>query len=741
MFFGKNKTSLKLVKPHTELLQGCEYHIIESANNPTEIKIGSGISKLYLRSPDGEEYLIEGNFNKIKDMFIPSKTYENMEGKLFKVTRPVASLMQNQMLKEIAPCQYDEKIQLGNGITEQYFIQKTTNKILKIYGNSNQIKNLFEEVVLPKPKPVVTQAPIQQTKVEIIEKVIVKETTPVVGAQGLQGEKGVKGDKGDRGEMGPKGPEGKQGEIGPRGEIGQVGPKGERGIEGPKGNKGDKGDKGDRGEIGEQGIQGIQGIQGPQGEHGLQGIPGINGKDGDQGPVGPQGEIGPQGIQGEKGEKGDRGPMGPQGPVGPRGEAGEIGAQGIPGKDGISPILNAEFPLELKDGNLSFNSTHITKILDKFKNSDIQKAIDKFSVVSSTPGGGGLGALWNGSRIQKNVSDINFTGSGVNVYQVGKGIRVDISGSSGGGGGGSAIAAGNTYQIQYNYNGGFSASPNLTLAPSTYTTDNVPYPENTLYFTADPNEDFVSPRGIIFQLNDGNPTNIGGSSVIRSSGRDNGLTAQDNNANAQSLILAAPIGTPDWANNSSVSNAFWDEDSNTYNTVTLINYDSVTSETTFYSFANINSFSNSVSISGSLNVNQNISCVHANVLDVTCANSYVSNSHTGSITPLNPTTLSILSGFDPDTLQSQPIFIGDVNLNNTSITIDDFNKTIGISGGISSNGGATFLGNINAPNITSFTEATTAPHINIPGDRWFNTNTGILYTAITGHSGLIWVQL
>ena len=431
MFFGKNKTSLKLIKQHAQLLAGCEYLIIESATNPTKINVGSGISKLYLRSPDGEEYLLEGNFTKIKNMFVPSKTYENIEGKLFRVLRPVASLLQNQMLKEISPCQYDEKIQLGNGISEHYFIEKSTNKILKIYGNSNQIKNLFEEVAIPKPKVDVTPTPIQQTKVEIIEKVIVKETTPVIGAQGIQGEKGPKGDRGDRGEMGPRGPEGKQGEMGPPGEAGPVGPKGERGIEGPKGNKGDKGDKGDRGEIGPQGIQGIQGVQGIQGERGLQGTPGIDGKDGAQGPVGSRGEVGPQGVQGEKGEKGDRGPVGPQGPAGPRGESGPIGPQGRDGKDGTTPIINAEFPLALKDGNLSFDSTHITKILDKFKNSDIQKAIDKFSVVSSTPGGGGLGALWNTTRIQKNISDINFTGAGVSVYQVGKGIRVDIPGGGG----------------------------------------------------------------------------------------------------------------------------------------------------------------------------------------------------------------------------------------------------------------------------------------------------------------------
>ena len=46
-------------------------------------------------------------------------------------------------------------------------------------------------------------------------------------------------------------------------------------------------------------------------------------------------------------------------------------------------------------------------------------------------GGGGLGALWNTTRIQKNISDINFTGAGVSVYQVGKGIRVDIPGAAG----------------------------------------------------------------------------------------------------------------------------------------------------------------------------------------------------------------------------------------------------------------------------------------------------------------------
>ena len=151
MFFGKNKTSLKLAKQHPELLMGCEYYIIESSNNPKKIKVGSGISQLYLRNSDGEEYLIEGNSTKIKELFTPSKTYESMEGKLFKTTKPFGNFFQFQMLKEIAPCQYDEKIQLGNGISEHYFIVKGSNKIVKVYGNSRQIKNLLEEVNVPKP--------------------------------------------------------------------------------------------------------------------------------------------------------------------------------------------------------------------------------------------------------------------------------------------------------------------------------------------------------------------------------------------------------------------------------------------------------------------------------------------------------------------------------------------------------------------------------------------------------------
>jgi hypothetical protein len=432
MFFGKNKTSLKLAKQHPELLMGCEYFIVEQVQNPRKVKIGSGISQLFLKSSDGEEYFIEGNISKIKEYFVPTKTFETISGTLYKVKRPVGSLLQNQQLKLIEPCQYDEKLQLGNGISEQYFIQQN-NKILKVYGNSNQIKNLFEEVSVPVAKP--KSIPQPSTKIEVVERTIIKETTPAIGAQGLQGEKGEQGDIGPIGPMGPRGEKGEQGiqgvpgPIGPMGEKGEPGQQGDPGVAGSKGERGEKGDKGDQGEIGPVGPMGPQGTQGEQG---------IPGKDGVAGEVGPAGPMGPEGPRGEKGEKGDRGPVGPQGPIGPRGEIGPVGPAG---QDGQSPVVNAEYPLILEEGTLKFDSEKLTKVMDQFKNTDIQNAINKLSAAIPT-GGGAVGIKEDGNLLIKSVSDINFTGSGVAVTRQGKNVTVNISGGGGPGGGVSQITAG-----------------------------------------------------------------------------------------------------------------------------------------------------------------------------------------------------------------------------------------------------------------------------------------------------------
>jgi hypothetical protein len=432
MFFGKNKTSLKLIKQHTELLMGCEYQIIEKSNNFKKIKVGSGISQLYLKNQDGEEYLLEGNSSKIRELFAPIMTFESLEGKLFKVKKPVGNLLQNQVLKEISPCNYDEKLQLGIGVTEHYFIQKN-NKILKLYGNSNQIKNLIEAIDEPiSIKPLIETKP-KTTKVEIIEKVIIKEQVPVIGNQGLRGEKG---DRGEVGSAGPKGERGIEGPVGPRGEKGEkgdIGPQGERGIKGDRGDPGVQGIQGEKGERGEIGPMGKEGPRGPMGQQGIQGQQGEPGQDGIDGDRGPQGEIGPRGPVGPKGEPGERGPIGPQGQNGPVGPKGEKGDQGPPGENGNSPVIEAQFPLVLEDGVLSFDSKHVSGILDKFKNTDIQNAIDKLSK-TITPGGGGVGVIYKvgetNNRILKSVNDIIFTGSGVTVTRKRKNVEVNISGGA-----------------------------------------------------------------------------------------------------------------------------------------------------------------------------------------------------------------------------------------------------------------------------------------------------------------------
>ena len=120
--------------------------------------------------------------------------------------------------------------------------------------------------------------------------------------------------------VGPRGP------IGPMGPAGPQGPAGEDGWAGPEG---PKGDKGDRGPVGPQGPEGPQGPQGPEGPQGEVGWPGDKGEQGVQGPIGPQGL------------KGDRGPAGPQGP---QGETGKSGIDGKPGKDGAQGLVGPAGP-------------------------------------------------------------------------------------------------------------------------------------------------------------------------------------------------------------------------------------------------------------------------------------------------------------------------------------------------------------------------------------------------------------
>jgi len=428
MFFGKNKTSLKLSKPFPGLAEGCEYFIVESATNPKKIKIGNGLTQLYLRDSDGESYLIEGNSTKIKNIFTPIKNYDSLDGKIYKLKRSFGSFDQNELVKFIDPTNYDEKIQFGIGVTEQYIIKKSNDKVIKVYGNSNQIKSLFEEVQINKPQ--ISKVTVPQKPVKIIEKVIVKESIPVIGEQGLRGERGEIGNEGPPGPQGPVGPRGPQGiqgergEIGPKGEQGIPGPKGNvgpQGERGPKGDKGDSGAKGDKGDVGPQGNPGLKGDKGDIGPKGDTGEPGFDGRDGLPGPQGEQGIQGPVGPQGPKGPQGIRGPVGPEGPMGP---------QGIAGKDGQSSFTEVEHPLVLEDNILKFDSKHIATLLSKSGGGDVKSILDKLSLLY-TSGGGAVGIKFNGNYLLKSVSDVNFTGAGVIVTRQGKNVTVNIPGSEG----------------------------------------------------------------------------------------------------------------------------------------------------------------------------------------------------------------------------------------------------------------------------------------------------------------------
>ena len=332
MFFGKNKTTLKLKKTHPVLEEGCEYYIVESVDNPKIISVGVGISKVLLKSKTGKEYIVEGNATKIKDLFVPVYLFENIDTPEYKLRLPVGSLQKNTVLKEVTAVHPDEKIYLGHGVAERYFIQQQTNKIIKFIGNSSQIKNIIEEIKTNTVKPVqktVTEHPTQP-KVQIIEKIIVKETLPTVSEQIFKPERG---DVGPRGERGPQGPKGDRGLVGIQGPGGLPGKDGIDGKDGLPGEKGDKGDKGDRG------LPGKAGPKGPKG---------------DKGDRGDKGDPGPMGFQGPKGDKGQIGPPGPQGPEGKIGLRGPKGDKGDQGPPGISPVVQANYPLVLDGGVLSF---------------------------------------------------------------------------------------------------------------------------------------------------------------------------------------------------------------------------------------------------------------------------------------------------------------------------------------------------------------------------------------------------
>jgi hypothetical protein len=168
---------------------------------------------------------------------------------------------------------------------------------------------------------------------------------------------------------------------------------------------------------------------------GIQGSQGVAGKDGLQGPVGPRGPVGPQGkagIQGpagEKGPKGDKGEIGLRGPIGPKGDVGPQGPQGIPGipgQPGLSQVIEAQFPLVLEDGILSFDSKHVSNILDRFKNDDVKTAIEKIGQMTTPAGGGAVDISLNGEKITRSVNTVNFIGDNITVTKRRKNVDISV---------------------------------------------------------------------------------------------------------------------------------------------------------------------------------------------------------------------------------------------------------------------------------------------------------------------------
>lgn len=426
------KDTVTLIKDCQHLEMGVDYFIVDSVTDPTVIKVGSGLSKLKLQDKFGKSYLLEGNSQKIASLFKISNLYSKLNTEVWSLKESFGYFPQGAKFKEYTDVSTPEiTIKIGVGVSEKILVEQTTNKIIKLVGNGDKIKAMFDRIV-----PVL---PVKQT---IVEQKVPQYIPGPQGPIGIQGEMGpvgpvgMQGPKGDKGDAGPKGDKGDKGD---QGEVGPQGPQGIQGEMGPQGVVGPKGDVGERGPIGPQGVEGPQGIEGRVGPVGPQGPKGERGQKGETGEVGadgPQGPMGPKGDIGEKGERGDRGPMGPQGPVGPRGEKGEPGAQGPAGAQGPqgpageSPVLVAEYPLKLEKNTLTFDSDKFTKLIDKYRNTDIQKAID--AMAKTMPAGGGaVGIKFNGSKLIKSVSDINFTGAGVSVTQQGKNVTVTIAGAAG----------------------------------------------------------------------------------------------------------------------------------------------------------------------------------------------------------------------------------------------------------------------------------------------------------------------
>jgi len=161
--------------------------------------------------------------------------------------------------------------------------------------------------------------------------VTIKNLTP----NDLEGPTGPTGADGSNGVTGPTGADGSDGVTGPTGADGSDGVTGPTGADGSDGPTGPTGPTGADGSAGSDGVTGPTGPTGADGSDGSDGVTGPTGADGPTGNTGPTGDQGTKGNTGPTGADGSDGVTGPTGPTG-AGSDGVTGPTGDDGSDGTS---------------------------------------------------------------------------------------------------------------------------------------------------------------------------------------------------------------------------------------------------------------------------------------------------------------------------------------------------------------------------------------------------------------------
>lgn len=599
---------------------------------------------------------------------------------------------------ECVPTQwYEKEYKLGG--TKNYFLKDETGEILLIKSNDSLITENFQP--LPKIQQKFTIIPSKSAPLNIFEEPeTVIEAAPSVGSPGMQGPagprglQGIRGDPGSDGLPGSDGKDGKDGEPGPMGPAGPIGPagpmgprglqgdKGEPGSIGPKGPKGPKGDKGDKGDAGEPGPQGPQGLKG---DDGLAGEPGPQGPQGDVGPEGPQGPRGPQGPQGIQGEQG---PEGLQGPKGDKGDQGDTG------------LLSASYPL----------------VYDKAKKSisvDIKLFDEKISKLASDPlfasGGSGLGVRSKGSIVVRTGVGVIDFGDNLNVTRIGSNVRVDAVG--GGGSVSQAVLTAN------GFTGGVTWSAGSGIGV-TYSNNTITYSNTGVLSIAGTDGITVSPSG-----GTGNVTVSidSGYKLLRSFPN---VTALQASPNPEDGDLA-------WVVDSGDGNGAY------YYYTTATNPDAWVKITLL-----TNGLLGDVNLDGTVN-GADLAVLLANWGLLGQAPELRFGISDGITNAFKIFAYGFTAGKKSDIFQiATEDALSTVNINSSTLDIDAFTSISG-NGSISLeliNGGLQFPDGSIQNYACIFTEGLTAPASSNPGDRWYNTDDGIIYTSVTKSGSQVWIS-